>query len=86
MTGTPRFGGLYRRNVARIWLLPQHCAATDWSGATPEVAEALPDTVDLLGIVLGTGLALDQAMMRVSEEMEFIYPDWRPNFPRSSCR
>jgi tight adherence protein C len=36
--------------------------------------EALPDTVDLLGIVLGTGLALDQAMMRVSEEMQYIYP------------
>jgi tight adherence protein C len=36
--------------------------------------EALPDTVDLLGIVLGTGLALDQAMLRVSEEMQFIYP------------
>src|SRR5579883_832498 len=37
--------------------------------------EALPDTVDLLGIVLGTGLALDQAMMRVSEEMQFVYPE-----------
>ncbi len=36
--------------------------------------EALPDTVDLLGIVLGTGLALDQAMTRVSEEMQHIYP------------
>lgn len=36
--------------------------------------EALPDTVDLLGIVLGTGLALDQAMLRVSEEMQYIYP------------
>jgi tight adherence protein C len=36
--------------------------------------EALPDTVDLLGIVLGTGLGLDQAMMRVSEEMQYIYP------------
>ena len=39
-----------------------------------KLQEALPDTVDLLGIVLGTGLALDQAMMRVSEEMEYIYP------------
>jgi len=39
-----------------------------------KLQEALPDTVDLLGIVLGTGLALDQAMLRVSEEMEFIYP------------
>jgi len=36
--------------------------------------EALPDTIDLLGIVLGTGLALDQAMLRVSEEMQYIYP------------
>lgn len=37
--------------------------------------QALPDTIDMLGIVLGTGLALDQAMMRVSEEMRYIYPD-----------
>ncbi|MFI4982014.1 MAG: type II secretion system F family protein, partial [Nevskiales bacterium] len=42
--------------------------------------EALPDTVDLLGIVLGTGLALDQAMMRVSEEMEYIYPELAGEF------
>jgi tight adherence protein C len=39
-----------------------------------KLQEALPDTVDLLGIVLGTGLGLDQAMMRVSEEMQYIYP------------
>ncbi len=39
-----------------------------------QLQEALPDTVDLLGIVLGTGLALDQAMLRVSEEMQYIYP------------
>jgi tight adherence protein C len=42
--------------------------------------EALPDTVDLLGIVLGTGLALDQAMMRVSEEMQYIYPELAAEF------
>ena len=42
--------------------------------------EALPDTVDLLGIVLGTGLALDQSMMRVSEEMQYIYPDLANEF------
>src|SRR5437588_691872 len=36
--------------------------------------------VDLLGIVLGTGLALDQAMMRVSEEMQYIYPDLANEF------
>ena len=39
-----------------------------------KLQEALPDTVDLLGIVLGTGLALDQAMLRVSEEMQYLYP------------
>ncbi len=36
--------------------------------------------MDLLGIVLGTGLALDQAMWRVSEEMEFIYPELASEF------
>jgi tight adherence protein C len=45
-----------------------------------KLQEALPDTVDLLGIVLGTGLALDQAMMRVSEEMEYIYPELATEF------
>jgi tight adherence protein C len=42
--------------------------------------EALPDTVDLLGIVLGTGLALDQAMVRVSDEMQYIYPELASEF------
>ena len=45
-----------------------------------KLQEALPDTVDLLGIVLGTGLGLDQAMMRVSEEMQYIYPDLANEF------
>ena len=45
-----------------------------------KLEQALPDTVDLLGIVLGTGLALDQAMMRVSEEMQFIYPELAAEF------
>ncbi len=36
--------------------------------------EALPDMVDLLGIVLGTGLSLDQSFSRVSEELQHIYP------------
>ena len=42
--------------------------------------EALPDTIDLLGIVLGTGLALDQAMNRVSDEMQHIYPELANEF------
>jgi tight adherence protein C len=42
--------------------------------------DALPDTVDLLGITLGTGLALDQAMARVAEELEYIYPELANEF------
>ena len=45
-----------------------------------KLQDALPDTVDLLGIVLGTGLGLDQAMMRVSEDMQFIYPELANEF------
>jgi tight adherence protein C len=45
-----------------------------------KLQEALPDTVDLLGIVLGTGLGLDQAMMRVSEELQYIYPELANEF------
>jgi tight adherence protein C len=45
-----------------------------------KLQEALPDTVDLLGIVLGTGLALDQAMSRVSDEMQFLYPELANEF------
>ncbi len=40
-----------------------------------KLTEALPDMVDLLGIVLGTGLSLDQAFIRVSEELQHIYPE-----------
>ena len=39
------------------------------------LTEALPDMVDLLSIVLGTGLSLDQAFIRVSEELQHIYPE-----------
>jgi tight adherence protein C len=45
-----------------------------------KLQDALPDTVDLMGIVLGTGLGLDQAMMRVSEEMRYIYPELSAEF------
>ncbi len=35
---------------------------------------ALPDTTDILSIVLGAGLSLDQAIARVSDEIRFVYP------------
>ena len=62
------------------WLIPPQVLHRLVKRYRTRLQEALPDTVDLLGIVLGTGLALDQAMMRVSEEMEHIYPELAAEF------
>ena len=75
----PKFGGLVSA-VLLGWLLPQQVLHNMVRRYRRKLQEALPDTVDLLGIVLGTGLSLDQAMLRVSEEMEFIYPELAAEF------
>lgn len=56
------------------YLLPQQVLHRLVKRYRTKLQDALPDTIDLLGIVLGTGLGLDQAMLRVSEEMQYIYP------------
>jgi tight adherence protein C len=76
---TAKFGGM----VAALllgWLLPQQVLHYLVRRYRRKLQDALPDTVDLLGIVLGTGLALDQSMLRVSEEMEYIYPELASEF------
>ncbi len=62
------------------WLVPKQVLYRLVRRYRNRVQEALPDTVDMLGIVLGTGLALDQSMLRVSEEMQFIYPELASEF------
>jgi tight adherence protein C len=62
------------------WLLPRQVLYRLVARYKRRLQEALPDTVDLLGIVLGTGLALDQALMRVSEELQHIYPELANEF------
>ncbi|MEZ5352061.1 MAG: type II secretion system F family protein [Bryobacteraceae bacterium] len=62
------------------WLLPKQILYRMVKRYKSRLQDALPDTVDLLGIVLGTGLALDQAMLRVSEEMQHIYPELASEF------
>jgi len=57
------------------WLLPRQILYRLVRRYKERLNQALPDTIDLLGIVLGTGLALDQAFLRVSEEMQHIYPE-----------
>jgi len=75
----PKFGGLVSA-VLLGWLLPQQVLHHMVRRYRRKLQEALPDTVDLLGIVLGTGLSLDQAMLRVSDEMAFIYPELAAEF------
>ncbi len=74
-----KFGGLVAAFLLG-WLLPKQVLHRLVKRYRKKLQDALPDTVDLLGIVLGTGLALDQAMLRVSEEMEFIYPELSAEF------
>jgi tight adherence protein C len=62
------------------WLIPPQVLHRLVARYRTKLKDALPDTVDMLGIVLGTGLALDQAMLRVSEEMEHIYPELAAEF------
>ena len=74
-----KLGGLAAAGLLG-WLLPQQVLHKLVKRYRQKLQDALPDTVDLLGIVLGTGLALDQAMTRVSEEMQFIYPELASEF------
>jgi tight adherence protein C len=45
-----------------------------------KLMSALPDTTDMLSIVLGAGLSLDQAIGRVSDEIRFVYPELADEF------
>lgn len=74
-----KFGGIFAAGLLG-WLLPNQVLHRLVKRYRQKLQDALPDTVDLLGIVLGTGLALDQAMTRVSEEMQFIYPELATEF------
>jgi tight adherence protein C len=71
--GSNLFGGMIAAGIIGF-MGPQFVLGKLSTRYRKRLQEALPDTVDLLGIVLGTGLALDQAMLRVSEEMQYIYP------------
>ncbi len=77
--GTNLIGGLVAAGILGF-LLPKMVLQRMVKRYRRKLQDALPDTVDLLGIVLGTGLALDQSMMRVSEEMDYIYPELAAEF------
>jgi tight adherence protein C len=62
------------------FILPQFVLGKLATRYRKRLQDALPDTIDLLGIVLGTGLALDQAMNRVGDELQYIYPELASEF------
>ena len=62
------------------FILPQFVLGKLATRYRKRLQDALPDTIDLLGIVLGTGLALDQAMNRVGDELQHIYPELASEF------
>ena len=74
-----QFGGVLAAGLLG-YLLPPQVLHRLVKRYRTKLQEALPDTVDLLGIVLGTGLSLDQALLRVSEEMQYIYPELASEF------
>jgi tight adherence protein C len=77
--GANLIGGLAAAGIIGV-MMPKQILYRMVKRYQRKLQEALPDTVDLLGIVLGTGLGLDQAMMRVSEEMQYIYPELANEF------
>lgn len=73
------FGAMIAAGILGF-MIPQFALGKLATRYRRRMQEGLPDTIDLLGIVLGTGLALDQAMTRVSDEMQHIYPELANEF------
>ncbi|MES1258687.1 MAG: type II secretion system F family protein [Acidobacteriota bacterium] len=73
------FGAMIAAGILGF-MIPQFVLGKLATRYRKRMQEGLPDTIDLLGIVLGTGLALDQAMTRVSDEMQHIYPELAGEF------
>ncbi len=77
------FSGLYRINVFFIpvatfavgFLLPDMWLTWRVSVRQRKLRKALPDALDLLVICVEAGLGLDQALMKVSQDMKIAHPE-----------
>ena len=58
--------------VAAGWMVPKFMLSTRITRRQKELQKALPDAVDLLVICVEAGLGLNQAMMRVAEEIRHV--------------
>ncbi|MBI2815763.1 MAG: type II secretion system F family protein [Acidobacteria bacterium] len=66
--------------LALGYFLPEQVVTSLRNRHRLSLMAALPDTTDILSIVLGAGLSLDQAIARVSEEIRFVYPELADEF------
>ena len=77
------FTGLYNSNPFLILggallagiLLPEMWILWRVSARQDRLRRALPDALDLLVICVEAGLGLDQALLRVSQELEVVHPE-----------
>ena len=77
------FSGLYRINVFFVpvvafalgYLLPDMWLTWRVSVRQRKLRRALPDALDLLVICVEAGLGLDQALMKVSQDMRIAHPE-----------
>jgi tight adherence protein C len=83
MVGLAFFTGLYRVNPVFIvlmaavlgYLIPEMWVLWRVSVRQKRLRRALPDGLDLLVICVEAGLGLDQAFMKVSEELQIAHPE-----------
>jgi len=77
------FSGLYRINPFLVpvvafgfgYLLPDMWLTWRVSVRQRHLRKALPDALDLLVICVEAGLGLDQALMKVSQDMRIVHPE-----------
>jgi tight adherence protein C len=77
------FSGLYRINAFFVpvvafalgYLLPDMWLTWRVSARQRRLRRALPDALDLLVICVEAGLGLDQALMKVSQDMRITHPE-----------
>jgi len=82
VTGLASFGPffVYLMTLGVGFLAPDFWLGKKIKKRQKKINRGLPDVLDLLVICMEAGLSLDQAMMRVSEEMDYIYPELANEF------